>query len=26
MEGERSDRDWAKWVIERARKPEGTLP
>jgi len=21
MEGERSDRDWAEWVIERARRP-----
>ena len=26
MEGERSDRDWARWVIDRARRPEGTLP
>jgi NADH-quinone oxidoreductase subunit C len=23
MEGERSDREWSKWVIERARRPEG---
>jgi NADH-quinone oxidoreductase subunit C len=23
MEGERSDRDWARWVLERARRPEG---
>jgi NADH:ubiquinone oxidoreductase subunit C len=23
MEGERSDRDWAKWVLERARRTEG---
>jgi len=22
MEGERSDRDWARWVIERARRPD----
>lgn len=22
MEGERSDRDWARWVLERARRPE----
>jgi NADH-quinone oxidoreductase subunit C len=26
MEGERSDREWARWVIERARRPEGTIP
>ncbi len=25
MEGERSDRDWARWVIERARRPEGEM-
>ena len=23
MEGERSDREWARWVLERARRPEG---
>lgn len=22
MEGERSDREWARWVLERARRPE----
>ena len=26
MEGLRSDRDWARWVLERARRPEGQLP
>jgi len=26
MEGERSDREWARWVIERARRPEGDMP
>ena len=26
MEGERSDRDWARWVIERARRPEEERP
>lgn len=25
MEGERSDRDWAKWVLQRARRSEGTV-
>jgi NADH-quinone oxidoreductase subunit C len=25
MEGERSDREWARWVLERARRPEGTV-
>jgi NADH-quinone oxidoreductase subunit C len=26
MEGERSDRDWARWVIDRARRPEEGRP
>lgn len=26
MEGQRSDREWARWVIERARRPEGEMP
>jgi NADH-quinone oxidoreductase subunit C len=26
MEGERSDRDWARWVIERARRSEAEAP
>jgi NADH-quinone oxidoreductase subunit C len=26
MEGVRSDREWARWVIERARRPEGDMP
>jgi NADH/F420H2 dehydrogenase subunit C len=26
MEGTRSDRDWAKWVLERARLQEGERP
>ena len=25
MEGLRSDRDWARWVLDRARRAEGTL-
>ncbi len=26
MEGERSDREWARWVIERARRPDEAVP
>ena len=26
MEGERSDRDWARWVLERAKRPEDSRP
>ncbi len=26
MEGERSDRDWARWVLDRARRPEAGSP
>jgi NADH-quinone oxidoreductase subunit C len=26
MEGERSDREWARWVLDRARRPEGNAP
>lgn len=25
MEGQRSDREWARWVMERARRPEGEI-